>query len=130
MRSVFLSYPHRDRAVAQEIKKELGLLGMPAFDLANEVSTGDSLRTTLRHAIERADALVLLIASPAAAAASWVGYEAGMADALGKRIILLLSQDHATDELPADMATWRVIQFDPKRPDHVARGILEELAPA
>ena len=130
MRSIFLSFPHRDRAVARAVEKELERLGLNAITVAVEVSSGDSLRKSLRRAIERADAMVLLIASPEAAAASWVGYEAGMADALGKRIIVLLSQDHATHELPADIATGRIIPFDVKKPDQAARGILEELAPA
>ena len=128
-RSIVLSYPHRDRIVAREIAQELDRLGLPASDLASQGAAGD-LRPLLRRAIERADALVLVIASPEAASQSWIGYEAGMADALDKRIIVLLSQDHATDELPADIATCRIIQFDPSRPDRAARGILEELAPA
>jgi hypothetical protein len=59
-----------------------------------------------------------------------VSYETGLAEALGKRVIVMLSHDRSSSELPAEIATNRLLQFDPRSPDRAARDIAEELAAA
>ena len=130
MRSVFLSYPLRDRALALVIERQLEQLGLDAFNPATEVRAGDDWRAAIHRAMKKVDALILLVASPEATASSSMAYEAGIADALGKRTIVMISQDRSTSELPADIAANRLLQFDPKSPVRAAREVFDELAAA
>jgi len=129
MASVYLSHIRRDADLAADIARELRKHGVEPIDVES-TGPGDDLRRTIKSAIRRADAFVLVLRAPESAASSWVGYELGMAEALGKPILLLLSHNHSTSQLPDDMAGLRTVAFDPDRPESAGREIIERLLAA
>jgi nucleoside 2-deoxyribosyltransferase len=127
MTNVFLSYSARDHAEADALETELERLGFQAFNPMREIRADENWRDAIRAAVKRADAVVLLINSPLSAQASWVSYEAGLADALGKPIIVLASHRYAARDLPSDIASWQILDFDPNEPARTARNLAEQI---
>ena len=90
---VFLSYAQEDRAFVEKIKSRLREL-LPAdhgpVDLvdAREVAPGDDVRRHIKSAMTAADTVVI-VASPECDASAWVNYEAGLADALEKDVVIV-----------------------------------------
>ena len=116
MSKVFLSYPHRDSALAARVAEQLAKAGMAVFDPAHDISSEQSWRKKVIAAIEATDIVALVIGSPDAAASSWITYETGVAEARGKQVIVLASHDFALSELPIELEGYRVVSFDPERP--------------
>src|SRR5436305_379689 len=125
-RSVFISYSHRDVGVAKQLANNLRRLGLKAFDPASEIHAGDDWRKGIQTAIKQSDALIL-IASPEGLASSWVLYEAGAAEALGKRVMVLLPERHSVAELPKEISFNQIVGFDPKAPERAAQDIAARL---
>ena len=89
---LFLSHSARDAALANRLEKSLEKLGFSTFNPMRDVRHGEDWRGAVQTAIRRADVLLLLIGSPDSASSSWMGYEAGMAEALGKRVRMCASR--------------------------------------
>lgn len=70
---------------------------------------GATFRDAAREALADADTFVV-IWSPAAAASRWVNYEVGMADALGKEVIVVLLKG-ASPHLPASLQQAHSIEL-------------------
>jgi hypothetical protein len=129
MSTVFISYSRRDANLAQRVADALERLGFNALDPGRQLRPGDDWRKAIRAAIKRADAFILL-ASPHNVASSWSLYEAGMAEALGKKVMVLLPNTHSVSELPADIASSPIVELDPKAPDRAAHDIVARLEAA
>lgn len=128
--SVFLSYSSRDRDAAARFEKALEGMGVEAFNPVRELQAGEDWRKAIQAAIKRSHALILLMTTPQSAESSWMAYEAGMAEALGKQIIILLPSKYTVTDLPADIAAGQVLDFDPGAPERAAREIAYRLVPA
>jgi nucleoside 2-deoxyribosyltransferase len=129
-RSVFLSYSDRDADLAKRFGDALKGLGLKSFTERRGLRPGEDWRKAIQTAIRQSDALIMLVAHPQRASASWMSYEAGVAEALGKRVLVLLSNRYPVTELPVDVATSRVVDFDPQAPERAAHDIAEQLAAA
>ena len=127
--TVFLSYGRRDASLAERISAELVRAGVMPIDVHKTVSAGD-FRSAIRGAIDRSQALVLVVGSPDAASSGWLSYEMGMFDAVGKRVFLLASNTFAQSDLPADFRHVRVWGFDPGKPESAARSVASEILAA
>ena len=130
MASVFLSHSARDAKMAAAIARELSKLGVEAFDASEDCGQARYVRQVIKAAIRRADAFVLVIGAPDTASASWAAYELGMAEALGKPILTLLSHNHVAAELPADLAGLPVAPFDPAHAEQAAHVVVDRLLAA
>ena len=128
-RQVFISHSRRDANLAEQVVAELERLGLQVSSDA-EVRQGEKRRKVVQDAIKRSDALVMLIASPHEVSSSWMGYEAGVAEALGKRTMLLVPSKYPLAELPEDVAVGQVVDFDPQAPERAAQDIAKRLAAA
>jgi hypothetical protein len=53
-----------------------------------------------------------------------------MAEALGKKVMVLLPNTHSVSELPADIASSPIVELDPKAPDRAAHDIIARLEAA
>lgn len=126
---VFISYSHRDADLAKKVGSALEHMGLKAFNPERDIPLGEDFRKTIQNAIRRSDALIMLVASPQRASSSWMSYEAGMAEALGKRVMVLLSNRYPVSELPVDVAASQIVNFDPQAPERAARDIAAYLAP-
>jgi hypothetical protein len=130
MRRVFLSHSRRDADLAAGIAKELRKRQIEPFDVFESVAGGEDWRQTIKSAIRRADGFVLIVSAPETVSTSWASYELGIAEALGKRIFLLLSHNHTAAQLPLDMAGLPIVPFDPGHPESAAHEVVDRLLAA
>ena len=128
-RSVFMSYSHRDSGVAKQFANSLRRLGIRALDPVREIRPGENWRKEVQSAIKEADALIV-IGSPHGLASSWVLYQTGAAEALGKPVMVLFPEVHSVAELPKEISTNQVVGYDPKSPERAAYDIVSRLAAA
>ncbi|HEY4921500.1 MAG TPA: toll/interleukin-1 receptor domain-containing protein [Xanthobacteraceae bacterium] len=125
--SVFISWMQRDAALAQRFEAALRHAGVNASNPTRDAVVGEDWRKSTRSAIKSADAVIVLALAPQNLSSSWMSYEAGLAEALGKRIMLLLPNRNSVADLPADFASTQVVQFDPQSPESAARDIASRL---
>lgn len=90
---VFLSYAQTDQSAIPAVISSLrqrGVLGTQDLEFQDSfsVEAGADFRSWIRHAIGSADMVVVYWTDDAAKSMS-ISYEAGMAEALGKRLILV-----------------------------------------
>lgn len=91
---IFLSYAQQDRKIAEQIEGYLRKHGIVTdtdvefFDPQKGIQAGDNIRETLKNEII-ASSRVVIITSPNSDQSQWVNYEAGMALALGKPIVVI-----------------------------------------
>ncbi len=130
MRRVFLSHSRRDADLAAGIARELRKYGIEPFDVFESIAAGEDWRQTVKSAIRRAEGFVLIVSTPEAVSTSWSSYELGMAEALGKRALLLLSDNYAAAQLPLDLAGLPIVPFDPAHPEVAAREVVDRLMAA
>jgi nucleoside 2-deoxyribosyltransferase len=104
---IFVSYAHQDRALLGSLEQELRKHGVISseeivlIDPRSESHAGDNIRETIRDQI-RSASKVVIIASESSANSQWVNYEAGMASALEKPIVIFAKKGSGkTAFLPA-----------------------------
>jgi hypothetical protein len=91
---IFVSYAHEDRGLATSIEQKLrehGVITAESIDIVDPSETlqaGDNVRDVIRSRMNGSD-MVVIIASGASARSAWVNYEAGMALALDKPVVIL-----------------------------------------
>ena len=127
MRRPFLSHSRRDADLAAGIARALRKLGVESFEALKSFVPEEDYRSSTKAAIRRADAFILVLSAPESAASSWVSYELGMAEALAKPVLLLLSDNHAADQLPSDLVGLPIVPLDPTHPELAAREIVARL---
>lgn len=102
--------------------------GHSTFNPAKDMSPGQDFRRTLQSEIANSDALLTLISSPSTASESWIGYEIGIAEALEKPVVTLASDRFSLSELPSDLTSRLIVNFDPQSPEGAARDVVERLS--
>lgn len=100
MSNIFISYAHADAPRVEDIKHELRRLGIVHdddrfIDPNHAAVPGSSLRGVLRKEIAAASMVVVMWGREASASAN-VNYEAGMADALDKPMVLVVPEGEAS----------------------------------
>ena len=90
---IFVSYAHQDRKHLEGLEQQLRKHGIVSGrDVvlvdSHEIQPGENIRETLRSQI-RSATKVVIIASENSADSEWVNYEAGMASALEKPIVII-----------------------------------------
>ena len=112
---VFLGYSPQDR---KHINKALAFLekrGMvnrgseEISDTIEHLAEGASFRDGIRATISSANKVVLLW-TQAAAESQYVNYEAGMADALGKPMIIVIP-DKSAPEVPENLSDAKIVRL-------------------
>lgn len=127
---VFISYAHEDSAFASALGDLMTERGASVFADA-DLTPGSLWGDVLRHEIERATALVLVIPSPAVANRNNLWFEAGAAKALGKPVLAVLppKPEAGAVELPTDLAGLLVLDAD-RRPLETIADTLLQAVPA
>jgi hypothetical protein len=123
---IFVSHSRRDSAVAEKIAQAVqgvGRLRIVTF-LDKDLKPGDDFRKATDVNLRSADAVLAVVASPDAARNSWMDYEVGAAEALGKPIIVLASNRHSLSEFPEGFRSFPVVVFDPDEPEGAAKEIV------
>jgi hypothetical protein len=114
-RKIFVSHARRDAMLAAQIVKALKDRGLDTLDAAS-LSPGDNWRQAVRDAVKRSSALVVVLASPEAGTNAWLGYEVGMAEALGIPVLVVVSRNFPGSSMPSDLRDIQAIAFDPANP--------------
>ena len=91
---VFLSYAHEDMAFVKAITDKLPEIlqidpnNLEVIDSQTNVNVGEDLRSKIKRDMEGAGSVVIF-SSPHSEKSQWVSYEAGMAEALGKNVLIV-----------------------------------------
>ena len=112
---VFISYAFQDKQFAEIAKKTLGARGYfpkdtVVFD-AQDVSVGENVRERLKAEMA-ASSSVVLVMSDTAESSHWVNYEAGLADALGKKILIVGKKGSRNTQLPAHLSNYQRVDLE------------------
>ena len=126
MPRVFLSYGLRDKSSAASMRQALKAQKLSVFDSVRDVKATDNWRDAIQGAIRASDLVVVVTASADGADSGLAAYEIGIADALGKPVVILASHNFALSDLPADFSSYRVLSFDPLDVDAAARDVARQ----
>jgi hypothetical protein len=114
---VFISYASDDKSRIRDVVKELKSNGIvEAHDKitdTSEIIPGSSVRGQVRKAIEAASKFVV-IWSVAGGKSDWVNYEIGMAEALGKPILVVVPKGEIS-RLPSSLKHNQIIELEDLR---------------
>lgn len=130
MPRVFVSHGARDASLAAALGRALRKHGVETFDALERDAESGYARQAIKIAIRRADGFVLVLGTPETVTSSWASYELGMAEAMSKPILLLLSHRHAVAELPPDVAGLPIVPLDPAHPERAAHEVIDRLLAA
>ena len=113
--SVFISYAMDDKPRISKIIGELKTKHIieendKIVDNSDVFVAGSSVRMQVRKAIEAASKVVI-VWSGAGADADWVNYETGMAEALGKPILVVVPKN-GVSRLPRTLENSQIIELD------------------
>jgi hypothetical protein len=91
---IFVSYAHQDRdlvgSLEQTLRQHRVVTGQDVIivDPQKKVQAGENIRERIKNEISSASKVVIIV-SESSAASQWINYEAGMATALGKPIVII-----------------------------------------
>lgn len=114
-RRVFISYNAADQELVGPVMSWLHTSDLSPAEIADpvtSVSPAQDIRSVIQDSIATCDAMVVIWSSRAAES-KWVQYELGMAQALGKRIVVLLAGGSPSD-LPRELADTQQVQLNAK----------------
>lgn len=97
MPQVFIAYPYRERALAEQVARALTAEGVSVWFDEQQIRPGDEIASALQRGLQSAGAVVLVLGSQAYGD-TWARKEAALALSQGKRIIPILPQRDA--EIP------------------------------
>jgi len=114
---IFVSYAYEDRGVLDKLEQTLrkhGVIGdepVSIIDPQKEVKAGDNIREAIRKQIQSASK-VIVIHTDTSESSQWVNYEAGMADALNKPIIIIAKKGSGKTRFLSNLANVRSIEIE------------------
>ena len=113
--NVFVSYASQDKEFAETVKRKLAdLEHLPAdtvFLDAQDIPIGENIRERLKSQIRASDA-VILVMTENSASSQWINYEAGLADALGKKILVVGKKGSGKTALLAYLAEYQHVELE------------------
>lgn len=114
--NAFVSYAYQDKEFVEKVKHALAAKGhLPAdtvfSDAQGFLSAGEDIRRRLGWEIRAAD-VVVLVMSKHAEASQWINYEAGLADALGKKIFVVGAKGSEKSTWLSNLADYQRIELE------------------
>jgi hypothetical protein len=97
MNNILISYDHKDQNIIEKIEPELrkhGVIGDEPYKIIDpfkDIKQGENVREKLLYQMRSANLVVFLVTNNTASS-TWVNYEAGIAHALDKNILLLFGK--------------------------------------
>lgn len=113
---VFISYAHQDNQQINKLKfalTEKGIISDEAVSIEGSqmpMIPGSSIRGAIRKAMESASTVVVYWTKNSASS-DFVNYEIGMADALGKDLVVVTPKGERM-ELPSNLSDIHVVEVD------------------
>jgi succinyl-CoA synthetase alpha subunit len=113
--NVFLSYASEDKLLIRKVLDQLKAKGVlspreKVVDISAIAVPGSSMRRQVREAIENASKFVV-VWNDTALTSDWVNYEIGMAEALGKPILVVVPKGE-TSRIPGNLKETQVIEME------------------
>lgn len=125
VKKVFLSYARADQSHAQKLADSLRQAGMDVWDPEQALLPGSDFTANLKHALDEADAVVVLV-SPDAMASRWVSHEIeyalGAKHLRGRLIPVVI---RPAKETPWILKTLQMLRFE--GPGKTSRDIVQLL---
>ena len=114
-KKVFLSYAYQDRDIAKQVSRLLQESGHDTddtsfIDLRIDTKIGDDIREAIKQQMCSASNVVIIVTLNSAKS-QWVNYEAGMASAFDKPIILIKSKDAEDVDFVTSLANAQSIEI-------------------
>jgi hypothetical protein len=114
MKKLFISYSHADlskvRTAIEELETKMPeLKGAKTWDPVSNLAVGADFRTEIREQIGSSDYLVLFW-TKRAAESEYVLYEAGMADAIGTPILIVVGPD--SPEVHGAISMYQTVELE------------------
>ena len=117
---IFVSYSHKDKNYLEGLKEVLIEHGIVEGDEVSIIdpfsgvfSTGEDIRESIKREIQSASKVVIIHTSNTNSS-QWVNYEVGMADALGKPIIVVGTRGSGKTTLLSSLEHIQMIEVDEK----------------
>jgi hypothetical protein len=114
MMSVFLSYAFHDKTKIQKVLDKLTARGIlsprEVWVDSSAIVAGSSWRGQIREAIESASKFVV-VWTDEADTSDWVNYETGMAEALGKPILVVVPKGE-TSRIPGNLKETQIVEIE------------------
>ncbi|MBW4522204.1 MAG: TIR domain-containing protein [Scytolyngbya sp. HA4215-MV1] len=110
MSEVFLAYADENRATAEQIRNSLRRTGFTVWTNTTDIQVGAEFQQVIDRGIEEADNVVYLL-SPAAVRSPWCQHELEYALSLHKRIIPVLVEAMAPDQIPPGVRELQYIDL-------------------
>lgn len=113
---IFISYASEDREYLEALEQALrehGIIKGEDFSFIDSFnfSPGEDFRESIKKQIQSASKVVI-IATDESASSKWVNYEAGMADALDKPIIVVVPKGFRKSKLLSNLSKFQSIEFN------------------
>ena len=109
-KKVFISYSDVDIVAARKLRNLLVYqANADVFDAEN-LSASDNWESELRDGLSSADVVVALL-TPTSVHSKWVLFEVGVAWALGKRIIPVITRRDVLNNMPVSLASAHAIEL-------------------
>jgi hypothetical protein len=108
---IFLSYDHADRRWANEVRFHLSAAGFIVWDEAQEVLPGDNWARAVANALDRCDAMVVLLSPEAAESPSVrreIDYALGSKSFKGRLVPVVV---RATSKIPWILRTLPLVHL-------------------
>jgi TIR domain len=125
---MFISYSSRDREFAEKLSEQLRKHGVIVFP-DRDFDPGSEWQNRFRDQIEKSSALVVLLPTLDAPSRNNVWFEAGVARALGKRVLAILPPNRTTKQLPAELADLVVLDTKNRPIEGIAATLVQAARP-
>lgn len=113
-KKIFISYAMQDRKILPLVVEKLQQVAQDKQELhivdpKRKISMGEDFRQLIHQSIQESDEVVV-VWTAASAASTAVNYEAGMAEALGKPLVIVVA-DRSAPELPWFLQAFRSLKL-------------------
>ncbi len=111
MINVFISYDDQNRDFANKLASSLEEQGMKSFLSGHELRAGSNWLEGLKDHVKTADGFVLVMPTMTSGSSNSTFFEAGVARAFGKKVIVVVPDIEKVDRsnIPMDLANTIVI---------------------
>ncbi|HEY8358305.1 MAG TPA: toll/interleukin-1 receptor domain-containing protein [Ramlibacter sp.] len=128
MAKIFLSFANADRAFAEALRRQIGVLGHEVWSFDEQLTPGERWQDTIISRLKEVDAVVVIF-SEASAHSTWIHHELGAAVAYAKErgrplIVPVVLGDVS---LPPQLAQFQGVFSATADADEVARKLAEGL---
>lgn len=114
MTEVFLAYTDENRATAAQIRNSLQRVGFTVWTNTTDIQVGAEFQQVIDRGIEEADNIVYLL-SPATVSSPWCQHELEYALSLNKRVIPVLVEAIAPNQIPLGIRNLQYIDLTDNR---------------